>query len=274
MTRADLITAIRAIEPKAKGLTKLKKAGLQARLDELQKASATVETIPLNCHDCGAFHPGSVLERTGGTCPSPKKAKKARPSEACDWKQMFDSPASNEHWSGPDSGRWCGTCGNYVRNVAATKTAPPCAGKPAGRVLTVKGIKTFQGMEGSGFNATLYEDGVKLGMVIDEGCGGSYLYRLASHEKERELACWARVERQQGMEPLDALINDLVVAEEERRWLKRNTRKKTVFKLKGQGPGEWSTYNEPYTDKFAAWVRKKHGDDLVEIANERDLVKA
>lgn len=31
---------------------------------------AVVEDIPLECPSCGQWHPGEVLERTGGKCPN------------------------------------------------------------------------------------------------------------------------------------------------------------------------------------------------------------
>lgn len=40
----------------------------------------------------------------------------------------------------------------------------------------VKNVKTFRGMEGQGFNATLYRDGKRVAFVIDEGCGGCLLF--------------------------------------------------------------------------------------------------
>jgi len=43
--------------------------------------------------------------------------------------------------------------------------------------LEVRKVKSFTGMEGLGFNADLYAGGKKVAFVIDEGCGGSYLYR-------------------------------------------------------------------------------------------------
>lgn len=37
---------------------------------------------------------------------------------------------------------------------------------------TIRGVRTFQGMEGDGLNATLYRDGKKVAFILDEGCGG------------------------------------------------------------------------------------------------------
>lgn len=43
-------------------------------------------------------------------------------------------------------------------------------------VYTVKNIKSFEGREGLGFNASLYRDEKSIGMVIDSGNGGCYDY--------------------------------------------------------------------------------------------------
>jgi hypothetical protein len=40
----------------------------------------------------------------------------------------------------------------------------------------IKGVKTFRGMEGEGFNATLYREGKKVCFIIDEANGGCYNY--------------------------------------------------------------------------------------------------
>jgi hypothetical protein len=76
MNKPELIQAILKLVPETNKtrLGKLKKAVLEARLAELSAPSATVETISMGCPDCGAFHPGDVLERTGGACPTKVKA--------------------------------------------------------------------------------------------------------------------------------------------------------------------------------------------------------
>ena len=51
---------------------------------------------------------------------------------------------------------------------------------------TIKGVKTFRGMEGQGFNATLCRDGKPVAHVDDEGCGGCYNWRWLV--KDAELA--------------------------------------------------------------------------------------
>jgi len=235
MTKPELVLAILALDSGAvkSRLGKLKKAALEARLGEL--------------------------------------SSKAAPAGEHAWKQMFDGPGAAECWSGPDSARWCGACGLRVKDVAATKEAPACEGKPTDRVLTVKGIKSFRGMEGYGFNATLYRDGKKLGLVIDGGCGGSMLFRcFKDYAEQAEYERWARIQDGSSpYDPLDMIVATLVGEYEERAKLKRWCRKQTVAKLKGAPEDSYSIWKVPYTPEFAAKIRKEN--DVVEIVNERFL---
>lgn len=43
---------------------------------------------------------------------------------------------------------------------------------------TISAVKTFQGMDGQGFNANINRDGKKVALAIDEGCGGGYLFHF------------------------------------------------------------------------------------------------
>lgn len=234
MTKAQLVEEILRLDPTLKKTTlvRARKASLESRLANLQADLAT---------------------------PKPLTGEH-------DWRPVFDGPA----WQAPDRPRWCAGCGLQVRGDK-TKDAGPCQGPPypLERELAVKAVKTFDGMEGTGFSCTLYVDGQKLGNVYDDARGGCMAYQF-NWKAQEDLERWARVKTQQGFEPLDKIVNDLVADELERRWLKRTCKKKTVVKAKGHGVGEWDTYAAPYSAKVAAQLREKLGDDLVEIANERE----
>lgn len=158
-------------------------------------------------------------------------------------------------------------------------------------VYTMTGIKTFEGMEGRGFNATLLRDGKKIAFVINEGNGGclniSYtdakgkalkmsesrgivamleakvlaLKPTKSDEKEpggysdRELFC------------LDIYLEELVEDVLEMRAVKRWCKTKTVIQEKGAKPGDFITYKRAYSPEMKAYVLKEHGAD-VRILNE------
>jgi len=49
---------------------------------------------------------------------------------------------------------------------------------------TVKNVKTFRGMEGEGYNATLYRDGKKVCEVIDDASGGEVNFQWADAFKK------------------------------------------------------------------------------------------
>lgn len=53
-------------------------------------------------------------------------------------------------------------------------------------VYSVKGLKFFRGIEGRGFNATLYRDNKRLGTIIDDAHGGPLMVEL-SHEDRQAL---------------------------------------------------------------------------------------
>jgi len=49
--------------------------------------------------------------------------------------------------------------------------------------VELKAIKTFRGMEGHGFNADVYIDGIRCFFVMDAGNGGCYDYEYYFHDK-------------------------------------------------------------------------------------------
>jgi hypothetical protein len=67
----------------------------------------------------------------------------------------------------------------------------------------------------------------------------------------------------------DYLITVLVGKFESERWLKRNTKKKTLFRLKGDKDETYRTVNSPYSARVKAWIESKYGDEVGEIMNER-----
>lgn len=61
--------------------------------------------------------------------------------------------------------------------------------------LTISGVRSFRGMEGSGFNCTLRVDGKPVAFVIDSGDGGCLRYEWGDHRsgcspREKEILDW------------------------------------------------------------------------------------
>ncbi len=163
----------------------------------------------------------------------------------------------------------------------------------------VKNVKTFVGMEGEGFNASLYKDGVRIAFVMDEATGGPYSYqwddRKADKVKindfdlkgdkitymgtpfQKELVDFMNtlppIEDEHSDEPmrvdLDIFVGHLVDDFEHTKWLKRQCKKKTLFRLKGDPEDEYKTVTHPFNGKVKEFLEKKYGEQVQEIINER-----
>ncbi|GEM_PF-3436546 len=109
---------------------------------------------------------------------------------------------------------------------------------------SVRNVKTFRGMEGEGFNATLYRDGHRIAFVIDDATGGDMHIQWADARsrgaEEKRLLEFLKTlpkERWEDTEYdvtpdifLDALVGQ---AQAEKR-LKRLFEKETLFRLKSR----------------------------------------
>ena len=143
---------------------------------------------------------------------------------------------------------------------------------------TVKGIKSFKGMEGLGFNATLYRDGRKVAFVTDEARGGCFRYDWVDEAEEALLDAYVKtqppvecdVARHWGMSMDTDLFLAILVSEAETQTkMKRVARKQTLFRVKGDKPGEYRTLSRPYDNQTKAYLAKVYGDHLEEVFNEK-----
>ena len=141
-------------------------------------------------------------------------------------------------------------------------------------MYTVTKVKTFQGMEGAGFNATLCKDGEPIALVIDEGCGGCYLCRWLDRAAEAPFKAHVKqVLPNEDFEAEDMFIARLIDEWETNRQLKRWCKTKVLFRLKGDRPDEWRNLLAPYSPAAVAHLHKKYDPEIEEIANERFLEK-
>lgn len=135
---------------------------------------------------------------------------------------------------------------------------------------TIKGVKTFRGMEGQGFNATLCRDGKPVAHVDDEGCGGCYNWRWLVKDAELPFKTHVRNELPDvEFEREDHFVSRLVDEYQEDRTLRRWCKGKTVFRLRADSADTYRTLTKPYSAAAAAHLRAKHGELLEEIVNER-----
>jgi hypothetical protein len=154
--------------------------------------------------------------------------------------------------------------------------------------VELKGVKIASNMseETVAFTGSLYINGKKAADLKNDGNGGANFAWFNDRELEKafDAYCeslpavpqtddWA-IEK--GLGPL-AMNSDFWISleigkiDEERFW-KRKCSKTMCIKLKGHKDGEFTQYKAwPYSADAAKEVRKIHGEELVEIINERFL---
>lgn len=80
-----------------------------------------------------------------------------------------------------------------------------------GHGYTVKGVKSFRGNEGYGFNATLYKDGKAIAFVYDDANGGCYMYEWKDKAAEQPLLELAKQKYpDMKFEQMDAFVGSLI----------------------------------------------------------------
>jgi hypothetical protein len=152
--------------------------------------------------------------------------------------------------------------------------------------VELRGVKIAANMseETIAFTGSLYINGQKAADCKNDGQGGPNFARFTDREMEKafDAYChalppepvtddWA-IERGFTSLPMDAeLWLSLEVGRvEEARYWKRKCAKTMCVILRSHKAGQFTQYkNWPYSAAAAAEVRKMHGNELVEIINER-----
>jgi hypothetical protein len=166
---------------------------------------------------------------------------------------------------------------------------------------TVKNIKSFKGMEGLGFNASLYRDDKKVAFVVDSAQGGCLDFEWVDSQ---EPAVNINITNRDGLHHTykgtpeekilaeyvnslpkikffgkglkvdsDMFVTKLVEDSENEKRLKRMCRTKTLVRTKECKDEEYYSYNTPFTPKTKEFITNEHGDNLIEIINERFIEK-
>ena len=154
------------------------------------------------------------------------------------------------------------------------------------RSVELKNIKTHNDMseETVCYSATVYIDGKKAGTTRNAGHGGNDEVWLDKHDR-KDLTAFAE---DQCMRlhltdspftdltrslAVDIYFGHLVELHEEEKWLKRNSRNKIMFQLKGDGKDEWRNVkvlrNSEHRKAGVAWLRKRYGSKLTTIYGEK-----
>jgi hypothetical protein len=172
--------------------------------------------------------------------------------------------------------------------------------------LEIKGLKTWKTDDGGGYQYTLMVDGRRAAFVHNDGNGGGSRFdttprvgddklfeQFADYVAALPLSAWdhpilgnlfdpkenrgawyeeatpeerARHDRASKVEIYaERLVDEFEEAKQMKRWCA----KKTVVRLKTHKPEQYLINPMPYTAAFAEKLRAKHGEQLVEIVNER-----
>ena len=148
---------------------------------------------------------------------------------------------------------------------------------------SVKNLRTFRGMEGTGVNSTLYMNNKKLTNVDDEGNGGCLRFDDWNVEKQinEELKNVGKVKYDPTGDGTDnwehtydaeMFLNELIDKALEDKEYKRKCKTKTLVITNDCKRGQHIEWKYPFTQKLKEHIEKYYKaskSDLVEIINER-----
>lgn len=140
--------------------------------------------------------------------------------------------------------------------------------------LEIRGLRTFTGMEGSGYNATLYADGKRVALLIDDASGGPLDVRSIGTAGDKVLADITALcltlphEKHFDDLPAMAVTRDLYLEElvnhaEMARKVERLRQKGVVFRLKSDNDGTFRSVNTLDIAKATAFLSKKFPNNYV-----------
>ena len=148
----------------------------------------------------------------------------------------------------------------------------------------VKGVKSFLGREGYGFNATMYRNGKRIAFVVDSADGGDYDWDWV--DRKEEIILQTNVDTLPKVAigcrkwqfgaggddltiDIDWFISGLVEKFENDKAFRTKCKSKTLFILHSHQEGQYMIDPSPYTAGVKTKIESEYGADLKEIVNER-----
>ena len=155
--------------------------------------------------------------------------------------------------------------------------------------VTLKNLKTFNGLEGQGFSATMYVGGLLTADIIDDANGGCYNIHAAYDRKAQKQVDGAKARLEQveafiktlpiepwpanfgdvgtpGFQPdLDAFLSALVEDMQAGKILARYRKANTLFRLKTDKTDKFRPVNILDRERVKAMLDKKYGADNYEF---------
>jgi hypothetical protein len=141
----------------------------------------------------------------------------------------------------------------------------------------IKNLKTFRGMEGSGINSTLYENGKKVCNCDDSGDGGcldfsEYAVQERLDKEIKKLVGTVKFNKGGMTTEYDAecFVNDLISEALENKEFKSKCKKHTLIITTECGDGQFIMFkNTLFSPETKTFLEMKYRNKLVEIINER-----
>lgn len=157
-----------------------------------------------------------------------------------------------------------------------------------GPIFTLAKIKTFQGREGYGVNATLLRHGQDVAVILDEGNGGQIRidfypvhrnlekvfakfcatwFELADYAKEftERVEAGSSKWNPSSHEMREVWIHCMVDTFTTKRKLDRLSKRNTLFRVKGDKLDEWRSVNIADKTKARTYLETKFGEKLETI---------
>jgi len=140
--------------------------------------------------------------------------------------------------------------------------------------FSLRAVKTFNGMEGAGFNATLLLNGKAVAEATDSGDGGMVWFRWSNQEAKERFGLLAgsftwTLQDRTGTYDIGMLVSAMVDDYLNEKRLKRLCQTKTLYKLDGDAEEEWRVIKVKYNDEVMAYLKNRFGSGLVAVANLR-----
>ncbi len=155
-------------------------------------------------------------------------------------------------------------------------------------VFSLRGIKTFQGKDGHGLNATLLRNGKPVCTLLDEGCGGEMWFqwhdqRHGASEEEKRFNAF--IDKRRAEIPADKVneydmnerelfdgetwINGEVDRIQNDRRFKRLCKTKTLFQVDGEIGGDSFRTVKGVGPQIRAWIDKQYAGKKVYVLNDK-----
>lgn len=139
----------------------------------------------------------------------------------------------------------------------------------------IKNLKTFRGMEGTGFNVDLHRGGKKVAFVFDAGNGGETSFEWVSEEEEKAFNDYCAAQPSEVVEgntlpPSPSLIICRIIDEREvEAQYRKMCRRATAFRLKGDTADQWRILKAAFSPAVERLIQDRFGDSVEEILNKR-----